>query len=1063
MTVSCEQWHDLIWDQLYELLEEDQALALRAHLAGCPECQKSLSLARAQQQRLARAARLEIQVPLFVAPGEEPRVLPLPAVRKSRLVGSFVAAAAILLVTVGLPLLVYEGQRAQGEREFADAAQALNQVVKDRSSLKQQVHTAQAAFVERARGQHMRLQVLGPAALEPGATGTHRVRVTDLEGKPLDADVTARILAADNRELHTITQRTTKGLLVVSLPATLPHATSDLRLDVTAVAADARASLREPLQGRATELVTHLAVSKLLYQPGDVMFFRSVTLDRFTQQPVPPGQAVRYTLADPTGQIIHRARADLAQGGLAGGAIELPRQGLREGEYTLTVADADGRFPAQSQRVHVQRPVRLKKVLEFDKPGYQPGDMLRATVRAHRLLGGQAVAKTLVTGIVKIDGKPVGTAIRTQTDSEGAAHIEMPLPRQAGRLYRLTVVINDPGNAEALERDIPLTGPALAVEFFPEGGQLVAGVPNRVYYRARTVRGEPADVRAVLVDGRGQQVATVSGRGLGVFRFTPEPGMAYSLRLASHDEMLPLPEVHEFGVVLSTPQGVVNPGTPLHAVVQAGGAPRQLVVAAFCRGRLVAYEPLSVTTGPTEVQLIPPADLGGVFRLTVFDELEGLRPVAERLVYRVPAKSLNLAVESRVSPAGSAERASLTIRARQEDGLLTSAWLLAAVVDPESAGLQESAGAAGLPAHFHLLSELRRPEDLEDANFLLSHHPQAREALDLYLGTQGWRAFTPSAVARSEQGSEARPAVAALVKLDSAAAAWREMQQALAPELATLQKDLGARDQKLLAEQVNHEAAASGAKARLEDFQHAARSALLPAVLVLALMGCVLAALAAASRSGRVLGSRLRPYLAGVSAALLVGSVIDYLVLHPRLEQSLSQPLPLVEQGPLDFPSPVALASAVPERQEGRVHLEREAGVPPPALTASRLESLVERRTLASGAAGRPIRTVVQGEYRAYVATLSLERPPAVKPVPELPEAKAVARVYAYLPDTAVPPSGDLPDTVLWHPVLFAEGGTAQLDVVLPRRDAVYQVLLQGHTADGRLGFLRTELKATAP
>ncbi|HEY7423984.1 MAG TPA: alpha-2-macroglobulin family protein, partial [Gemmataceae bacterium] len=46
-----------------------------------------------------------------------------------------------------------------------------------------------------------------------------------------------------------------------------------------------------------------------------------------------------------------------------------------------------------------------------------------------------------------------------------------------------------------------------------------------------------------------------------------------------------------------------------------------------------------------------------------------------------------------------------------------------------------------MPTHFLLTTEVRRPEDLEYADFLLGSHPQAAEALDLLLGTQGWRRF----------------------------------------------------------------------------------------------------------------------------------------------------------------------------------------------------------------------------------------------------------------------------------------------------------------------------------
>ncbi len=59
---------------------------------------------------------------------------------------------------------------------------------------------------------------------------------------------------------------------------------------------------------------------------------------------------------------------------------------------------------------------------------------------------------------------------------------------------------------------------------------------------------------------------------------------------------------------------------------------------------------------------------------------------------------------------------------------------------------------ASMPTHFLLTSEIEKPEDLEHADFFLSDQTKgkttAAEALDLLLGTQGWRRFVgPSRLA----------------------------------------------------------------------------------------------------------------------------------------------------------------------------------------------------------------------------------------------------------------------------------------------------------------------------
>src|SRR5207237_656270 len=70
--------------------------------------------------------------------------------------------------------------------------------------------------------------------------------------------------------------------------------------------------------------------------------------------------------------------------------------------------------------------------------------------------------------------------------------------------------------------------------------------------------------------------------------------------------------------------------------------------------------------------------------------------------------------------------------------------------------------ARSLPTHFLLTSEVRQPEDLEHVDVLLGPHPKAPAALDLLLGTQGWRRFVEqtSEEHKSKFGEEINPFVA---------------------------------------------------------------------------------------------------------------------------------------------------------------------------------------------------------------------------------------------------------------------------------------------------------------
>src|SRR5262249_21277470 len=79
----------------------------------------------------------------------------------------------------------------------------------------------------------------------------------------------------------------------------------------------------------------------------------------------------------------------------------------------------------------------------------------------------------------------------------------------------------------------------LEVEFHPEGGRLIAGVTNRVYYRVRTPVGETVapDGHVILFSSDDILYDSEREQSAGVFEFVPDPAENYSLRISSPMQM----------------------------------------------------------------------------------------------------------------------------------------------------------------------------------------------------------------------------------------------------------------------------------------------------------------------------------------------------------------------------------------------------------------------------------------------------------------------------------------------------------------------------------------------
>jgi hypothetical protein len=342
---------------------------------------------------------------------------------------------------------------------------------------------------------------------------------------------------------------------------------------------------------------------------------------------------------------------------------------------------------------------------------------------------------------------------------------------------------------ETVTKRVPVVGRHVVIEFFPEGGNLVAGVPCRVYFRATTPTGQPVDIKGTLTDGRRTiakletltDAAEGANRGIGSFTYTPvldtpvwlkldSPQGMYAPVIVPNERSFPvaasavaglpaagtartgfmLPNPKSEGVVMTVLDPVTAPGQPVRVHMRSVGATRKLVVGAYTRGRL--SDTKTVTAEPnqvTEVVLMANADpRGGVVRITVFempmDEAEGedglkpdMRPIAERLVFRKPGEALNL---SFTTPPGrkAGDATELGITAKDEKGNAAAAILYAAAVNT---GVAPGPKDRLLTTHFLIAGEINTPDAMEYADFLLTDHPKAGEVLDLVLATQGWRRF----------------------------------------------------------------------------------------------------------------------------------------------------------------------------------------------------------------------------------------------------------------------------------------------------------------------------------
>ena len=246
-------------------------------------------------------------------------------------------------------------------------------------------------------------------------------------------------------------------------------------------------------------------------------------------------------------------------------------------------------------------------------------------------------AKIRVTATV--DDKVIHQSTTTNSPT-GTSFISFKLPELINKgLGQLSVMIDDGGTRETMSKTIPIQLGHVSVDFYPEGGYLVDGLKNRVYFAARDSLGKPIHIAGEVLSRSGKSVAQIETQrdGMGRFEIIPERGQRYTLKINTPVDVTSspiLPAVVKDLPVIDTGSGVIDSKRPITVLVRATKA-MPVVVRAVCRGQLVGEKAVQLRPGENSLSLPIQDDIGGVIRLTILDaSTVPARPLVERLVYR---------------------------------------------------------------------------------------------------------------------------------------------------------------------------------------------------------------------------------------------------------------------------------------------------------------------------------------------------------------------------------------------------------------------------------------------
>lgn len=279
------------------------------------------------------------------------------------------------------------------------------------------------------------------------------------------------------------------------------------------------------------------------------------------------------------------------------------------------------------------------------------------------------------------------------------------------------------------------SNPSFDIQFFPEGGSLLAGVETQVAYRVVNSIGKGIDFNGYLLSGNGDTLVRFKPWkfGLGKFRFTPQSTAPHKVVIIEKNGSIQLAEL---GPIASSGYAIQVISSADNFEIHITGKGKEvysplIYLIGHTRQVIKVAEAVTLQEGQATIR-IPKKSLGeGISHLTVFNS--EFKPVCERLVFIKPATT-NLQVTTDQETYSTRTRIKLALRSDLKS--VDSLRLSVSVYKNDS--LQQFKHT-NFPEFLWLTSELKGT--IESPAYYFSDEPDVTEGLDNLMLTHGWSRF----------------------------------------------------------------------------------------------------------------------------------------------------------------------------------------------------------------------------------------------------------------------------------------------------------------------------------
>lgn len=387
--------------------------------------------------------------------------------------------------------------------------------------------------------------------------------------------------------------------------------------------------------------------------------------------------------------------------------------------------------------------------LHYDKPSYAPGETVWFKAYLMEAVFPANESKTVYVDWTDDKGKLILRTTSPVLEASSSGQFEIPadytgqylhvkaytrwmLNFDSAFLYNkdIRILIKKPASSSSKNKIIP------EITFFPEGGDAIAGLVNKIAFKANDQFGRPLKIRGIIQNNKGTTVDTIRviHDGMGYFYLKGQAGEIFSAKWkdengTEHNTQLPPIQKAVVGLhieligpnrsfLVTSPMDAVNNTGPFHILGTMFQQPVFTITKELKEGIIQG--------------IIPGGDLPtGILTITVFDEK--WTPLAERITY-INNEEYLFHPEMTVQHWGMNKRAKNEIEISVPDSL--SANLSISVTD---IGI-DTDSSDNIISHLLLTGELKG-KVYNPAHYFINNSDSISKQLDLVMLTHGWRRF----------------------------------------------------------------------------------------------------------------------------------------------------------------------------------------------------------------------------------------------------------------------------------------------------------------------------------